>query len=471
MDDKHMKLGSLKTYAGVITLVAAMMPFTPSLAHTTQVIANAKQQDLSTVLKEIMPAVVNITCQVEITTHVNPFAHNPKKQQALPTQPKRFESFGSGVVVDAKNGYILTNAHVIHDAKIITITIADGRAYHAKLIGEDVSSDIAVLKIEAKDLVQMPLGNSDDLLVGQPVAAIGNPFGFNQTVTSGIISALQRSDLHIETLEDFIQTDAPINPGNSGGALVDSTGKLIGINTAIYGPDGGNVGIGFAIPINMARSVMEQLIQYGAVRRGILGILVQTLTPELASAFNKYTPNLAEHFNKSGISGAIVDSVVPDSPAAKADIKVGDIIRKINNKTIKTGAEIRNLVGLLQIGAKLSIEVLRDGKPLTLHTTVIDPREQEKLVAKTKHLLTGLTLQNINAQDPTHGYIAGVLVVDVQDESAAWHHGLKAGDIIVSANLKPVKNINELNAITKQNTDQILLNIYRGPAAQFLVVK
>lgn len=466
-----MNLRFLKAYSSIFALVAAITPCAPTIAATIPSAANFKQQDLTSVLKKIMPAVVNISCQVEVSNQVNPFAQSTKKAPIAPTQPKRFESFGSGVVVDAKLGYILTNAHVIHDAKIITVAIADGRTYHAKLIGEDIGSDIAVLKIEAKDLVAMPLGNSDELLVGQPVAAIGNPFGFNQTVTSGIVSALQRNDLHIETFEDFIQTDAPINPGNSGGALADTNGNLVGINTAIYGPDGASVGIGFAIPINMARSIMEQLIQYGAVRRGILGIVVQTLTPELATAFNQFTPGLNEHFNKSGTNGAIVDSVVPNSPAAKAGLQVGDIIRKINDKTIKTGAEIRNLVGLLQIGAKLNIEVLREGKLLSLQTMVIDPREQEKLEAKSKHLLSGLTLQNISAQDPIHGYIEGILIVDVQDESAAWHRGLKAGDIIVSANLKPVKNINELNAIDQRGSMQMLLSIYRGPLAQFLVIK
>jgi serine protease Do len=454
----------------LLALTAAALPFSPCLAVGVATTA-PKQQDLSIMLKQAMPAVVNVSVQGETATLINPFARD--RQQLQPQQPlsKRFESFGSGVIVDAKRGYILTNAHVIHDAKVITITLADGRLYHAKLIGEDVASDIAVLAIKADNLTAMHLGNSDELQVGQPVAAIGNPFNFNQTVTSGIISALQRTDLHLETLEDFIQTDAPINPGNSGGALVDMAGNLIGINTAIYAPEGGSVGIGFAIPANMARSVMEQLIQFGQVRRGMLGIIVQTLTPDLATAFNSLTPKLAQTLNNSEIQGAVVDSVVPNSPAEKAGIKIGDIIRKINGKTIKTGAEIKNTVGLLQIGANLNIDVLRDGKLLTLHSVVIDPKEQEKLEAQKKQLLSGLTLQDITVQEPLHGYVEGVLIVDVNEDSTAWHRGLRAGDVIVSANLKSVHDINALNDIAKQSQKELLLNIHRGPFAQFVVIK
>lgn len=466
-----MKITTRVTCTGLLALTSVMIPFLSAEASVPPAAITTKQQELSAILKAVMPAVVNVSVQGEIVTPINPFAKDKRQHDNEQPPAKRFAGFGSAVIVDAKKGYILTNAHVIHDAKFITITIADGRVYRAKLIGEDIASDIAVLQIKADNLVAMPLGNSDDLQVGQPVAAIGNPFGFTQTVTSGIVSALQRSDLKIEKLEDFIQTDAPINPGNSGGALVDMSGNLIGINTAIFGPDGANVGIGFAIPANMARSIMEQLIQYGEVRRGVLGVTVQNLTPDLANALSNLTPGLGQQFKEAGIQGAIVDTVVPGSPAERAGLKVGDIIRKINGKVIKTGAAIRNTIGLLRIGSKIDIDVLRAGKPLTLHTSVLDPREQDKQQNQSKELISGITLQNIAVQDPIHGYIEGVLVVGVSEDSAAWHWGLFPGDVIVSANLKPVHNINELNAIAKQSQVELLLNILRGPISQFIVIK
>ena len=245
-----------------------------------------------------------------------------------------------------KNGYIVTNSHVIDKAEDIIVTLEDGQRFNAEVIGKDPGADIAVIHIEAQRLAQIPYGNSEKLRQGDFVVAIGNPFGLGQTVTSGIVSALGRSGLGIESYEDFIQTDASINPGNSGGALVNLRGELVGINTAIYGPSGGNVGIGFAIPVNMAKQITEQLIEHGEVKRGRLGFTAQDLTPELAEAFGA-----------SRNKGVVVAHVEPKSPADKAGIKVGDVIVVVNEREVESSAQVRNEIGLLRIGSRVKLEV------------------------------------------------------------------------------------------------------------------
>ena len=321
---------------------------------------------LAPMLKRATPAVVNVQTRGTVQEQ-NPLFNDPffRRFFDVPNQPREreFQSAGSGVVVDAKNGYIVTNAHVIENAKEITVQFLDSHTLKATVVGRDEGSDIAVLKVQATDLTELPIADSGELEVGDFVVAIGNPFGLGHTVTSGIISALGRSGINPEGYEDFVQTDASINPGNSGGALVDLNGRLVGINTAIISRTGGNIGIGFAIPSNMMKSVMQQLIKYGEVKRGVLGVNIQTLTPDIA-----------ESLGLSKTQGALVSQVVDGSAAEKAGIKAGDVITAINGKPVKDAAALRNAIGMLRIGEKVEVALVRDGKPRTV-TAVVAERD------------------------------------------------------------------------------------------------
>jgi len=419
---------------------------------------------LSNVLKGIMPSVVNIVAQGEVVPPDNPFTDSPfSGRSPFKPKPRQFESIGSGVILDAANGYILTNAHVLRGAKTITVTLSDGRVFKAKLIGADQPSDIAVLQIKADQLTAAPQGNSDKLKVGDFVAAIGNPFGLNQTVTSGIVSGLERSGLGIEGYENFIQTDASINPGNSGGALINLQGQVVGINTAILAPDGGNIGIGFAIPINMARSVMAQLIKYGSVKRGMMGIYAQDLTPALATAFGL-----------TGQTGALIAQVFPDSPAATAGIQSGDIIKSINGQAIQNSAQVKNIIGMLRVGSSLNLQVLRKGKNVSINLVSADPEHYNKIAEQKERFLFGLGLRVFNEETPTQGHLQGVQVMQVAENSAAWLAGIRPGDVILSANQTPVTSVQQLKEIAaKQTGDELLLNVFqqRNGGAIFVIVK
>jgi len=297
---------------------------------------------LAPMLERSMPAVVNISTSTNILVSDNPLMQDPVFRQFfnIPNQQQQQQknSLGSGVIIDSHQGLVLTNNHVIDKADKITVTLNDGRQLAAKLIGTDPEADVAVIQIDAENLTMLPIADSSRLKVGDFVVAIGNPFGLGQTVTSGIVSALGRSGLGIEGYEDFIQTDASINPGNSGGALVNLRGELVGMNTAILAPNGGNVGIGFAIPSNMIMTIKESLVKHGEVRRGLLGVTTQDLTPELVKAFNLE--------NKQG---AAISRIESNSPAAKAGLEPGDIIVAANGRPIKSSHDIRNIVGLMQI--------------------------------------------------------------------------------------------------------------------------
>ena len=412
---------------------------------------------ISQILQSIMPAVVNVSVQGDI----------PPNQLPPPVPgrpyPRHFESMGSGVVIDAKKGYILTNAHVIHEAKSITVTLSDGRVFKGMLKGIDPASDIALIIITPDNLTQIPLGNSDNLKIGDFVAAIGNPFGLNQTVTSGIVSALQRTGLGIEGYENFIQTDAPINPGNSGGALINLKGELVGINTAILASssNAGNIGIGFAIPVNMANGVMKQLAEYGSVKRGLMGVLVQDLTPALATALHMSTNS----------EGALVSQVPAYSPAAKAGIVTGDIIQSINNTPIKNAGQVKNIVGMLRVNNKVLVKLFRNGKTINTTLTLSDPKQYKKVAEEDNPFLYGLALRNFDQTVTGQGHLVGVEVINIDEESMAWHAGIRPGDVITSANQKAISHVTELQAIAKQTKDELLVNVLSRAGVRFVVIK
>ncbi|MGD9386394.1 MAG: DegQ family serine endoprotease [Thioalkalispiraceae bacterium] len=434
------------------------------MASAALPVADSQGQELPTLapmLKKALPAVVNIATTGTVRIQSNPLLDDPifRRFFDIPEQPRerRTQSLGSGVIVDAKQGYILTNNHVIANASEITVTLSDGRVHTAKLIGTDPETDVAVIQIDAENLTALKKTDSDSLQVGDFAVAIGNPFGLGQTVTSGIVSALGRSGLGIEGYEDFIQTDASINPGNSGGALVNLNGELIGINTAIYSQSGGNIGIGFAIPINMAYGVMQQLVEHGEVRRGRLGAQAQDLTPDLAQAFNL----------KNGSGGAVITQVIPGSAAEKAGLQTGDVVIELNGKLIDDATDVRNVIGLLRIGDKVRIKVLRDGKTKSMVATVGE-MDVARQTGKAFHAkLQGAQFGDIEPGSRLYGRIEGVVVLDVENGSPAWQAGLRKGDVITSANRKKIKSLAEFKAAIKDSR-KLLLNVQRGSAALFL---
>lgn len=423
------------------------------------------QASLAPMLQKILPAVVNIRAQVKVTDFNTLNRLQQEQGQAITPGniPDKFTSVGSGVIVDGEKGYILTNSHVVEDAITVTVTLGDGHRYTAKILGMDKPSDIALLQIRAKNLTSLPISDSNNLKVGDFVAAIGNPFGLNQSVTSGIVSALGRTTLGIETLENFIQTDAPINPGNSGGALVNTEGQLVGLNTAILSPDrsgnAGSVGIGFAIPANMAKSVMNQLLQYGNVRRGALGVGAEDVTPELANAFKL-------PFDK----GAVITQVIPNSPAQRSGLEVGDVITNVNGTNVKNANDVVNAIAFLRVDSKANIEVLRQNKKVDVTTQISDPQKRSEDSEKHNPFLYNISLKDFTLLSPVHGDIKGVLVVNVDEDTNAWHADLHSGDVITSANQKPVTSIADLEKIASDTKDTLLLHILRGQGALFLVV-
>lgn len=399
----------------------------------------------------------------------NPNSSGPNTPPSSRHNPKggMMDKIGSGVIFNAAKGLIMTNAHLIRGSNNVTVNLNDGRHFKARIIGIDNGSDVAVLQIQADKLSALPLGNSDKLNVGDVVIAIGNPFGLNRfgptsTATAGIVSALNRSGMDIESYENFIQTDASINMGNSGGALVNTKGELVGINTAIFAPSGGSIGIGFAIPINMANNIAQQLIKYGAVRRGLMGVLVQPLTPELAQSFG--SPNL---------KGALVSSVNPESPAEKAGLKAGDVITEMNLQKIDNASQVRNTVGLLRVGDEVRLKVFRDGKNLDMATKIIDPRKHEEEKQTQQSFIFGIALKDYAEESPYHGLIQGVQITGLMQNSVAWRSGLRPGDIVTSINRHAIKSTQELKELVKKNHDQqaLLFHILRGPGAAFIVVK
>uniref|UniRef100_A0A486XPH7 Outer membrane stress sensor protease DegQ, serine protease n=1 Tax=Rheinheimera sp. BAL341 TaxID=1708203 RepID=A0A486XPH7_9GAMM len=411
---------------------------------------------LAPMLEQATPAVVHIS--VEGSREVRqrlPEAFRYFFGQRGPNEYREerpFKGLGSGVVIDAKKGYIVTNNHVIQDANDIEVRLKDGRTFKAKKLGADPESDIALLQIEAEKLVQIPLADSDKIRVGDFAIAIGNPFGLEQTVTSGIISALGRGGLGIEGFEDFIQTDAAINSGNSGGALVNLRGELIGINTAILGPNGGNIGIGFAIPANMMKNLVDQIIEHGEIRRGSLGIRGGDVNADLTEAMN---------LNVS--RGAFVNEVLPDSAAEKAGLKSGDVIVSMNGNRINSFLELRAKVATLGAGREAELGILRDGKERNV-TVKLQELASGQVAANQLHpMLEGAELSNADG--------GGVKIDSVANNSAAAQIGLLADDVILGVNRQRVANLAELRKALENRSGIAALNIQRGNSTLYILIR
>ena len=410
---------------------------------------------LAPMLKRVTPAVVNIATRGTVQEQ-NPLLNDPffRRFFDMPNQPRQreFQSAGSGVIVDAKNGYIITNAHVIENATEITVQLLDNRSLSAKVVGKDTGSDIAVVQVQATGLTQIPVADSDRAEVGDFVVAIGNPFGLGHTVTSGIVSALGRSGINPEGYEDFIQTDASINPGNSGGALVNLNGELVGINSAILSRTGGNIGIGFAIPSNMMKVVMNQLVKYGGVKRGVLGVNIQTLSPDIAKSMEL----------PDGAQGALVSQVVDGSAAEKAGIVAGDVITAVNGRAVKDAAGLRNSIGLLSIGEKVDLTLLRDGKSRRVTAVVSERDEAAEAKAGSHPGLEGAALVDAPG--------GGVLIRAVAEGSPAAQRGLRASDVILAVGRTRVQNLAEFQRAT-QGASAFVVQIRRGSATLVIPIR
>jgi serine protease Do/serine protease DegQ len=444
-----------------LTLITA-----PADAFLPPAVGEAPMPSLAPMLAQVTPAVVNISTEGHVELRTNPLFNDPffRRFFNVPNMPqsRKTQSLGSGVIVDANRGLVLTNNHVIANADQISVRLTDGRRFSAKLVGTDPETDVAVIQIKATGLVGLPLADSERLRVGDFVVAIGNPFGLGQTVTSGIVSALARSGLGITGYEDLIQTDASINPGNSGGALVTLKGELAGINTAIYSQSGGNIGIGFAIPINMAQQVMEQLVKFGEIKRGYLGAEMQNLDPELAAAFGL-----------SGRSGAVLVTILPDSPAQRAGLRAGDVVTKINGKAVRDAADLRNQIGLMRVGDGVQLEFVRDGKAMKASAQVgaRGSKEAQANSGIRNPRLAGVSVADLDENSPVYGQVNGVQVTQVTNGTAAWKAGLRDGDVILSVNRVEVPDVDSFVMLVGQTKGQLVLGVLRGNRTALLVIK
>ena len=463
---KLFKLSTSSKYSKLSTVISAVL-FSSSLAFTSMpALANLPAQvdghmmpSLAPMLEHVTPAVVSISV---IGTHKVPQQNIPdafkfffgnKGQNNNQAQQRPFRGLGSGVVIDSDKGYIVTNNHVIENADKIMITLKDGRQIEAKKLGSDAKSDIALLQIEAENLKEIKLADSDNLRVGDFTVAIGSPFGLGQTVTSGIVSALGRSNLNIEHYQDFIQTDAAINSGNSGGALVNLRGELIGINTAILGPGGGNVGIGFAIPSNMMHNLVTQIIEFGQVHRGILGVSGRSVNSEIAKAMELKTSQ-----------GSFIEQVMPDSAADEAGIKAGDVIIAMNGKTIKSFFELRAKIGSIGANKKVKLTVIREGKNKVFTVKLKQDQSADITAASIHAMLDGAQLENDTKSQ-------AIIIEKVEQNSPAEIAGFKAGDIITGVNRSRIKDIAELRDYLKDKTGVLALNIVRDNHSQYIMIR
>ena len=425
----------------------------PTTAALPAAVAGQAVPSLAPMLEQAMPAVVSVNTKQVVRVR-NPYFDDPFFRRLFPQIPQERinESLGSGVIIDAARGYVLTNHHVVENADDVQVTLADGRTVKAEFLGSDRDTDIALIRIPAEKLTALPLGNSDQLRVGDFVVAIGNPFGFSQTVTSGIVSAVGRSGIRGLGYQNFIQTDASINPGNSGGALVNLNGQLVGINTASYNPQGsmaGNIGLGLAIPSNLARDVVEQLITKGVVVRGTLGVETQNLSPQIAQGLG-----LDE------ARGALVTRVLAGSGAAAAGVKAGDVVTAINGQRVDSAQALHNFEGLSTVGRTVDLEVRRDGKPLQLKATL---KEQPRAVTgdTLDPRLTGATFVDLPESLRQSG-LNGVLVSEVARGSRAAQSGLASGDVILAASTTEFTDLASWRASFNPRPQQLVLSILRG---------
>ena len=416
---------------------------------------------LAPMLEKVTPAVVNIAT-LSRSQEANPMMRDPFFRRFFegPDQPERRErAAGSGVIVDAARGLVITNHHVIRDAQEIVVILKDRRVYKAQLVGSDPGTDIALLRIPAENLTAIRIGDSDAMNVGDFVVAIGNPFGIGQTVTSGIVSALGRSGIG-EGYEEFIQTDASINPGNSGGALVNLRGELVGINTAIIGPTGGNVGIGFAVPTSMARAVVDQIQRFGEVRRGRLGVETQDLTPETA-----------KQLGVGVTEGAVVLRVEKGSAAEKAGLRPKDVVIAVNDRPIRASGELRNRVGLTPIGEEVDMTVLREGKTTRVRARVGELYQSTSIVGEGVPQLAGLKIADIQQGMPMYGQVEGVFVAGVERDSAAFKNGLRPGDVIFGVGRARVRSIKQFNDALRTAEQPLRIALLRGDYRIQLVIR
>ena len=459
-----MTLPRTVTYRAALFLLLSIAA-TAAAAQWPYPFRDGEKPTLAPMLKQVTPAVVNISVSIRDRLGRHPMFDDPffRRFFNMPRQPpprgELRQSVGSGVIVNAQEGYVMTNHHVVNKAEELVVTLADRRVFDAELVGSDEGTDIALLRIQADDLTALPFGDSEKLEVGDFVLAIGNPFGIGQTVTSGIVSALGRTGLNADGYEDFIQTDASINPGNSGGALVDLEGKLVGINSAIVTPAGGNVGIGFAVPTAMAREVMDQIIEYGEVQRGQLGIHIQDVTPRLAQALGLDVAR-----------GALISQVVPGSAADEAGLEAGDVVVSVDDRPVDDSSSLRNMVGLVRLGTEMEITYVRDGE--VRKRMVRTGRSSAQILAESEAVdkFEGAVFQDLDSRHPQYGKIEGVIVARVEEGSAADRNGLRAGDIVTSVNQVKVTSVAEFSREAANQGGVIALKIVRGSQRLFLVL-